>query len=131
MIPVKKIYDATNDGLDIIKWIYPDASDSIGKDGKSKKFKIRDEKTPSACLYKRESDKYGKIWGVTDFGGEGWKSAIQLYMEYRGLGQDRFNEAVLQIASHFGIKDELDRSVNKADFKERDARADEPDGEES
>ena len=61
MIPVKKIYDATNDGLDIIKWIYPDASDSIGKDGKSKKFKIRDEKTPSACLYKRESDKYGKI----------------------------------------------------------------------
>ena len=49
-------------------------------------------------------------------------------MEYSGLSQDRFNEAILQIAANFGINDELDRSVNKADFKERDARADEPDG---
>lgn len=128
MIPVQKIYDATNGGLDIILWIYPEASNCVGNNGKNKKFKIRNESTPSACLFKRKSDKYDEIWGVTDFGGDGWKSAIQLYMEYSGLSQDRFNEAVLQIASHFDIKDELDRSVNKADFKERDARADEPDG---
>ncbi len=126
MIPVQKIYDATRQGLDIILWIYPQAAECVGVKGK--KFKVRDEKTPSACLYQRKSEKYGDIWGVTDFGGEGWRSAIQLYMEDRRLSQDRFNEAVLQIAAQFNVTDELDRSVNKADFTERDARADEPDG---
>ncbi len=126
MIPIQKIYDATRQGLDIILWIYPQAAECVGIKGK--KFKVRDEKTPSACLYQRRSDKFGDIWGVTDFGGEGWRNAIQLYMEDRHLGQERFNEAVLQIAAHFDITDELDRSINKADFTERDARADEPDG---
>ena len=126
MIPVQKIYDATRQGLDIILWIYPQAAECVGVKGK--KFKVRDEHTPSACLYQRKSEKYGDIWGVTDFGGEGWRSAIQLYMEDRHLSQDRFNEAVLQIAAHFNVTDELDRSINKADFTERDARADEPDG---
>ena len=126
MIPVQKIYDATRQGLDIILWIYPQAAECVGVKGK--KFKVRDEETPSACLYQRKSEKYGDIWGVTDFGGEGWRSAIQLYMEDRHLSQDRFNEAVLQIAAQFNVTDELDRSVNKADFTERDARADEPDG---
>lgn len=126
MIPVQKIYDATRQGLDIILWIYPQAAECVGVKGK--KFKVRDEKTPSACLYQRKSEKYGDIWGVTDFGGEGWRSAIQLYMEDRHLSQDRFNEAVLQIAAQFNVTDELDRSINKADFTERDARADEPDG---
>lgn len=126
MIPVQKIYDATHNGLDIILWLYPQAADCVG--AKGKKFKVRDEKTPSACLYMRKSEKYGDIWGVTDFGGEGWRSAIQLYMEDRNLSQDRFNEAVLQLAALFNVTDELDRSINKADFTERDAKADEPDG---
>lgn len=127
MIPVQKIYDNTRQGLDIILWMYPQAADCVGK--KTAKFKVRDEKTPSACLYMRKGSKYGDVWGVTDFGGDGWRSAIQLYMEENKLGQDRFNEAVLQIASHFNITDELDRSINKADFTERDARADEKDGD--
>lgn len=126
MIPIQKIYDATRQGLDIILWIYPQASKCVGVNGA--KFKVRNEKTPSACLHQRKSDKFGYIWGVTDFGGEGWRSAIQLFMEDRGLKQEQFNEAVLQIASQFSITDELDRAVNKADFTERDARADEPDG---
>lgn len=126
MIPVQKIYDATRQGLDIILWLYPQAAECVGVKGK--KFKVRDEKTPSACLYQRRSEKFGDIWGVTDFGGDGWRSAIQLYMDDRRLSQDRFNEAVLQIAAQFNVTDDLDRSVNKADFTERDARADEPDG---
>lgn len=125
MIPVQKIYDATNAGLDIITWIYPEAGECVGT---KNKFRVRNEKTPSACLYKRKSSSYGEIWGVTDFGGDGWRNAIQLYMDDQHITQDRFNEAVLQIAAHFDIRDELDRSVNKADFTERDARADEPDG---
>lgn len=126
MIPVQKIYDATRGGLDIILSMYPQAEECVGVKGK--KFKIRDEKTPSACLYMRHSDKFGDIWGVTDFGGDGWRSAIDLYLEEHHMSQDRFNEAILQLASQFNVTDELDRSVNKADFTERDARADEPDG---
>lgn len=126
MIPVQKIYDATRGGLDIILSMYPQAQSCIGQKGK--KFKVRNEKTPSACLYQRKSERFGEIWGVTDFGGDGWRSAIDLYMEENNLGQDRFNEAILQLAAQFNVTDELDRSVNKADFTERDARADEPDG---
>ena len=126
MIPVQKIYDATRGGLDIILSMYPQAQECVGVKGK--KFKVRDEKTPSACLYQRKSEKFGEIWGVTDFGGEGWRSAIDLYMEEHRFGQERFNEAILQLAAQFNVTDELDRSVNKADFTERDARADEPDG---
>lgn len=126
MIPVQKIYDATRGGLDIILSMYPQAEECVGVKGK--KFKVRDEKTPSACLYQRKSEKFGDIWGVTDFGGEGWRSAIDLYMEEHRISQDRFNEAILQLAAQFDITDELDRSVNKADFTERDARAEEPDG---
>src|SRR5574344_1931570 len=116
MIPVQKIYDATRGGLDIILSMYPQAQECVGVKGK--KFKVRDEKTPSACLYQRKSEKFGEIWGVTDFGGEGWRSAIDLYMEEHRFGQDRFNEAVLQLAAQFNVTDELDRSVNKADFTE-------------
>ena len=128
MIPVQKIYDATRAGLDIILWMYPAAEACLTGDAKNKKFKIRNEKTPSACLYKRKTEKYGEVWGVTDFGGDGWRSAIQLYLDDNNMQQDRFNEAVLQIAAHFDVRDELDRSVNKAEFTERDAKADEPDG---
>ena len=126
MITVERIYQATRDGLDIILWLYPQAQDCVGVKGK--KFKVRDEHTPSACLYQRRTEKYGDIWGVTDFGGDGWRSAIQLFMDDQHLTQDRFNEAILRLAAHFNVTDELNRSVNKADFKERPAKADEPDG---
>lgn len=126
MITVERIYQATRDGLDIILWLYPQAQDCVGVKGK--KFKVRDEHTPSACLYQRKTEKYGDIWGVTDFGGDGWRSAIQLFMDDQHLTQDRFNEAILRLAAHFNVTDELNRSVNKADFKERPAKADEPDG---
>lgn len=125
MIPLQKIYDSTRQGLDIILWIFPQASKSV--EDVKKKFCIRNEKTPSASLHMRKST-YGDVWGITDFGGDGWRSALQLYMDEKGLKQEQFNEAILQIAAHFNITDELDRSVNKASFTEREARADEPDG---
>ena len=126
MISVERIYQATRGGLDIILMLYPQAHDCINVKGK--KFKIRDENTPSACLYQRKTEKYGDIWGVTDFGGDGWRSAIQLFMDDQHLSQDRFNEAILRLAAQFNVTDELNRSVNKADFTERPAKADEPDG---
>lgn len=121
MIKVEKIYEATRGGLDIILDLYPQAKDCVGV--KNKHFRIRDEKTPSACL--REVN---GVWKVTDFGGEGRaESAIDLYM--REMNIDRFPEAVLRLAAQYNVTDELDRTVNKPTFSERDALVDEKDGQ--
>lgn len=121
MIKIEKIYEATRGGLDIILDLYPQAGDCVGV--KNKHFRIRDEKTPSACL--REVN---GVWKVTDFGGEGRaESPIDLYM--REMNIDRFPEAVLRLAARYGVTDELDRSVNKPTFAEREAIVDEKDGQ--
>ena len=49
---IKRIFDATRGGLDIILDYYPQAEATIGKKGA--KFKLRNERTPSASL--REKD---------------------------------------------------------------------------
>lgn len=53
MIKAEQIYQATNDGLDIIFALYPDAKNCFAKycDGNVKKhFAIRNEKTPSCSI---------------------------------------------------------------------------------
>ena len=69
MIDIKKLYEATHQGLDIIKWMYPQAE--VGK-----KFRIRTsgDSDPSGMLYKQKNGKYGEVWGITDFGDDGWKA---------------------------------------------------------
>ena len=99
---VQRIYDATHGGLYIILWVCPQTSECVGVNGK-KYFKMHDGNTPSARLLQRKSDKYGNIWGVMDYSGEGWRSAIDLYMEEHRFSQDRFNDALRQIAKHFNI----------------------------
>ena len=99
---VQRIFDATHQGLDIILWVYPQAAEYVGVKGK-KFFKMHDGNTPSARLLRRKSEKYGNIWGVMDYSGEGWHSAIQLYMDKHCFGQEHFNEALKQIAQHVNI----------------------------
>lgn len=106
--------------------LYPQARAAL--DGK-KHFAIRDEKTPSASLREYNSAKYGRIWQVTDFGGEGrGENAISLWMNEHGYDRSRFNEAILQLASIYGISDEIKKNLNKPDIRQRDAQVDEPDG---
>lgn len=50
MVQVQDILQATNGGLDIILYYYSQAREVIN--GKSKKFKIRDENTASASIKK-------------------------------------------------------------------------------
>lgn len=60
-----EIFDATNNGLDIILSYYPRAQDVLTTP--ARRFKIRDsEKTPSASIKQLENG----IWIVTDFGGD-------------------------------------------------------------
>ena len=126
MIKAEQIYQATNDGLDIIFALYPDAKNCFAKyctDGNVKKhFAIRNEKTPSCSI-----KKYDTCWKVTDFGGEGVaESPIDLYMKEKNIS--RFPDAILRLAAEFNVSDELKKDVNKPTFAERDATIDEKDG---
>ena len=126
MIKAEDILNATHGGLDIILDCYPQAKGCVNT---KKHFAIRDERTPSASLREYDSKSYGKIWQVTDFGGDGkGENGISVYMHYKGMRQSQFNEALLQLAAKYGVKDELNRTVNKPDIRQRDARQDEPDG---
>lgn len=89
----KKIFEQTNDGLNIIQWLYEDADGN----NLNKKFKARgNEKTASAKL-----SLYDGIYWVTDFGGDGKpRNAIQCVMLENNC---TFQEALEIIAQRFGI----------------------------
>lgn len=107
MIKLADLYQATNDGLDIICMYYPEARACA--DDKRKKFKIRDERTPSATLWMGKSDGV-PCWKVTDFGGVGEAiSPIDLAMSEENL---RFSEVVLKLAGIFNVTNELNKRVN-------------------
>lgn len=118
---IKRIFDATRGGLDIILDYYPQAECALQKKGA--KFKVRNEKTPSASL--REKD--GK-WRVTDFGGSGHEmDAIEVAKLEERIQWT--SEAVALLAQRYGVDTQLKNDVNKPDVHQRDARPDEVDGE--
>ncbi|MGB4775717.1 MAG: primase-helicase family protein [Daejeonella sp.] len=89
------ILETTRGGLDIILSYYPDAEDCIDKKGK--KFKMRDEKTPSAAIKKAPDGN----WLVADFGDDGkWLNGITLCMKEENLD---FGGAIKFLAERFNI----------------------------
>ncbi|WP_334166668.1 hypothetical protein [Phocaeicola paurosaccharolyticus] len=119
MITAKEIYSATNFGLDIILYYYPQAEDCVDN---KKKFKRRiDEDDASACL-----KKYGDCYKVTDFGDQGTAmSPIDICMYEEGIN---FPEAIALLGGRYQVTDELKRSVNKPDIRKRQATDDEKEG---
>ena len=117
---LQRIYDATNNGLDIILWYYPQAQ---GCDRRVKYFKIRgDERTASACMKEIKG-----VWRVTDFGDEGTALApIDICM--REEHKD-FREALFLLADRYGVGNIISKEANKAKIEQRDATADEKDGD--
>lgn len=128
MIQISKLYEATNQGLDIIKMIYAQAE--VGK-----KFRIResnDDKTPSTSLQKRKIKVNGaecEVWGLTDFGGDGsWRNPIDLYMYENSKSQEQFCEALQEIAQHFNVCETIDARKNIPKIEKRPALPEEKDG---
>lgn len=119
MIRPADIYAASNDGLDIILFYYPDAKDCVDN---KKKFKRRlSEDDASACI-----KKYGDCYKVTDFGDQGTAmSPIDICMYEENLN---FQEAMAKLAAMYDVHDELKRSVNKPDIRKRPAKAEEEEG---
>ncbi len=126
MIKLEKLYAATRGGLDIILRYYPQAAEVVGT---KNKFRARPgEKTASACLMET-ADKEGRtVWKVTDFGDDGHAlSPIDIAMKEEGISV--FYEAVLKLAQVFDVRDELDRSINKPEVRQRAATAEEKEGQ--
>lgn len=115
MITPKQIYDATNGGLDILKYYYPQAEPK-------KLFKVRDESTASASL-----KLFGDVWKVTDFGDDGHaKNAIDVCMAEEKL---TFAKAIYTLASRYGVMDESIQETNRPEIRRRDATEEEKEGE--
>jgi hypothetical protein len=110
-IDQQEIFDKTNGGLDIILELFPDAHKAANKP--NEKFKIREEKTPSASLKRLPDGTYV----VTDWGGDQKpRNAIQLYM-------DRFNITFRQALEIFSERLQISGTANavtlKADYEKR------------
>lgn len=122
---LQRVYDATNDGLDIISDLLTQVDDEVIN--KKKAFRLRpDERTPSAHLY--PPDKKRPYWHVKDYGmgeGGGLFSPIDLYLWDRGYGQDKFRMALEELAEHYGVQETISASANKPVIEIRAARADE------
>ncbi len=120
MIKADDIYKASNNGLSIITYYYPQAADCAGT---NKKFKRRsDESDASACI-----KQYKGIWKVTDFGEDDHAmSPIDICMSEERIS---FSEAIYLLADRYGVRNELDKTVNKPDIRKHPATVDEKDGE--
>ena len=115
----QNILDATNGGLDIILYYYPQARQAL--ETREKRFKIREERTPSASL-KQAAD---GNWLVTDFGDDQVpRNGIQVCAREEGKS---FREAIALLAGRYNIG-ALRQNINKPDVEYRDARSDEEEG---
>ena len=87
MISIAKLYEATNDGKDIVKWIYPQVEES--------------------SLELRSTKKYGQVCYVQGNDGK-WYSPIDAYMlshQKTPGNKDEFKAAIKEIAHTFGLDD--------------------------
>lgn len=116
----EQLYNATNNGLDIIYYYYPQARDV---EGKNDKFRIRSsDKTPSASL-----KKYGDVWKVTDFGDEGSAmSPIEICMKEE---RKEFREALHILLNRFNVTSTSINVENKPGIEVVDANEDEKEGD--
>ncbi|MBS7565135.1 hypothetical protein KHS38_12040 [Mucilaginibacter sp. Bleaf8] len=121
-IEAKDVLEATNGGLDIILYLYPQAQASVLE--RKKKFKLREEKSASANLYQTKED---GVWLVTDFGGDSQpRNGILCWQLERSVD---YVTAMREIAARFGILgQEKQEEKIRAEYSEQPA---DPDAEEN
>lgn len=119
-IDQQDIMDATSGGLDIIFHYYPQAKEAQAK--ADKRFKIRDEKTPSASL----KVLHDGTWVVTDFGGDQVpRNGILICMREENIN---FKEALVLLADRYGVGG-IKAEFNKPNFEKRPAKPEEKEGD--
>ncbi|MBP3944391.1 hypothetical protein J5U18_12655 [Sphingobacteriaceae bacterium WQ 2009] len=110
----------TNGGLDIIRFYVPEIDQFAGT---RKKFKLHDEKTPSASIKQLADGNYV----VADFGDDGkWLNGIALAQKMERL---EYGETIKLLAQRFGIANaEQVESMFQPTFKTDNAAPDQADG---
>lgn len=121
-IEPKDILNATNGGLDIICYYYPNAHKSVERPGT--KFKLRDQEKTASANVKKLAD---GTFVVTDFGGDQVsRNGIQVCMLEEGCD---FKTALLLLAERHGVTAVgAPVIVHKAEFTKRPATPEEEDG---
>lgn len=116
-----QLLQQTNGGLEIIIKYYPDAANALQR--RSKKFKIREEKTESASLKLQKDGNYT----VTDFGDDSTpRNAIGVCAKEEGI---TYREALMKLAADFGIDAEAQKKLFRPEIKPRKPKKDEVEGE--
>ncbi|GET48819.1 hypothetical protein RCZ02_16500 [Capnocytophaga felis] len=91
----EKLYEATDNGLAIIHRYLPD---SVGCERNKKHFKLRNERTPSATIFKGQ-----ECWMIKDFGSGEAFSPIQIFQRETGISD--FHEALKTLYSEFNVSE--------------------------
>ena len=126
MVDIKKLYESTAMGLEIVKDLYPQA-----EEGKVFRIRIEGDNDPSCRLHKRKINVKGEqmeVWGVTDFGDDGWRNPIDLYKDARGYSQERFYEALQELAQKYNVCETVDSKINIPRIEKRPALPEEKNG---
>ena len=114
------ILNATNGGLDIILYYYPQAKSTL--ETSKKEFKIRNEKTASARIKKVKDGN----WVVTDFGEDQVpRNGIQICQKEEEV---TYKEALAILAGRYNVGG-ISKEIHKAGFKKRKAKPEEKEGE--
>jgi hypothetical protein len=105
-------------GRGYLEMRYPDAIDSFAK--KNRKFKVREEKTPSASVYERDG-----IWYVTDFGEDSRRrNAVDVCMLEENV---EFAEACRRVAAFYNLAS-AGNTTSRPSFDKWTAKPDEQEG---
>ena len=116
----EKVLEATNQGLDIILKLYPDAVRVQGK--KNAHFKARDERTASATMRIKKG-----VWHMTDHGADQKeRNAIDQWMYEHNC---TFEEALTAIAKEFHIEGKKGYIERKAEIRVTDAGPEDKEGD--
>ena len=109
----QRLYDATHQGADIIRMSHSGAAAVIGT---NKKFRLRDEDDPSACVEPPRGNR--TYWQVHDYGDRAF-NPIDFYIHTSGLDPQRdFFEALEQLERRFNCADTLSKQDNRYEFRQ-------------
>lgn len=126
MVNIKKLYESTNMGLSILQDLFPQA-----EEGKVFRIRTEGDNDPSCRLHKHKINVKGEqmeVWGITDFGDDGWRNPIDLFMDTRGYSQERFYEALQELAQKYDVFETVDAKINIPRIEKRPALPEEKNG---
>lgn len=116
---LEQIYNATNNGLEVIRYYFPFITQELAE--RKVKFRLRDERTPSATIRLHNG-----AYRITDFGDDGREySPIDVVMREENIP---FADALIKLCKRYGITQEA-QDTFRPEKETRKAYESEQDGD--